>query len=324
LNLIKKVVLKTIMKLRTKFSLAAVMLVVLVIVSVAVVLFIFESKMLKQEIMSSYERQAVSLAEVAKESVVINDELVILNYLKLLKRSSNETSYAMFVSKTGYVIAHTDVNQLGSTLNDELWNKILTSNKIQKNLWVYNNQKIVEFSLPVMLKNEKVGYVRLGLLEDAINKNIQQNLNKTRDRILLVSVFAVFLGILGSLILAQTMTKPIKKLAEGAIKIGEGKLDTVIEVKGKDELAGLAKEFNQMAQKLKELDRMKEDFMSSVTHELRSPLTAIKGYINLMLEGRAGPLTDRQKEFLTIVSNNTARLRRFINDILDLAKIEAA
>ena len=311
------------MKLRTKFSLAAVMLVVLVIVSVAVVLFIFESKMLKQEIMLSYERQAVSLAEVAKESVVINDELVILNYLKLLKRSSNETSYAMFVSTTGYVIAHTDVNQLGSTLNDELWNKILTSNKIQKNLWVYNNQKIVEFSLPVMLKNEKVGYVRLGLLEDAINKNIQQNLNKTRDIILLVAVFAVVLDILGSLILAQTMTKPIKKLAEGATKIGEGKLDTVIEVKGKDELAGLAKEFNQMAQKLKELDRMKEDFMSSVTHELRSPLTAIKGYINLMLEGRAGSLTDRQKEFLTIVSNNTARLGRFINDILDLAKIEA-
>jgi len=119
------------------------------------------------------------------------------------------------------------------------------------------------------------------------------------------------------------MTGPIKKLVKGAGLIGEGKLDTVIDVKSKDEIGNLAQEFNRMAQRLKEIEKMKEDFMSSVTHELRSPMTAVKGYVNLILDGKAGPMSEKQREYLTIVRNNTARLGRFINDILDLAKIEA-
>lgn len=311
------------MKLRAKIGLTSVGLVLIVIIATAIILFIFERQTLLRNVEEANIKQVQALSEVAKESLIINDELVLLNYLKLIKKNSPEIEYASFVSTVGVVIAHTDVNQLGTNVNDIFWDKIVNTNQLHKNSGEYNGKKIVEFSVPVIFKNEKYGYARLGLLQDVINKNIQTELNKTRNRILIVALVALVLGMAGSTILAQTMTKPIKLLAEGAAKIGEGKLDTIIQVKSKDEIGNLARDFNEMAQKLKELDRMKEDFMSSVTHELRSPLTAIKGYIGLLLEGRAGPLTDRQKEFLTIVNNNTARLGRFINDILDLAKIEA-
>jgi signal transduction histidine kinase/DNA-binding response OmpR family regulator len=72
---------------------------------------------------------------------------------------------------------------------------------------------------------------------------------------------------------------------------------------------------------LKELDRAKSDFVTAVTHDLRSPLTAITGFIDLLRD--AGPLNEQQNEFVSHARQSTAKMRRLIDDLLDLAKIEA-
>ena len=74
---------------------------------------------------------------------------------------------------------------------------------------------------------------------------------------------------------------------------------------------------------LRELDRMKDQFVSTVSHELRTPITAIIGYLELMLDGEAGELTEQQARFLDIVSRNSDRLFRLVNDILTVARIDA-
>jgi two-component system phosphate regulon sensor histidine kinase PhoR len=119
------------------------------------------------------------------------------------------------------------------------------------------------------------------------------------------------------------MTRPIKVLVKGADLIGRGKLDTKIKVDRKDELSLLASEFNQMAERLKKLDQMKKDFLSGVTHDLRSPLAAIESYVNEMLEGGVEQFAKTGIEDLITIKNNTVRLSHFINDLLDTAKIEA-
>ena len=73
---------------------------------------------------------------------------------------------------------------------------------------------------------------------------------------------------------------------------------------------------------LKDIERKTNDLLSFVTHELRSPLTSISMYIDLFLAGQAGTPTGAQKEFLFVMKNSTDRLAKFINDFLDLAKIE--
>jgi PAS domain S-box-containing protein len=75
--------------------------------------------------------------------------------------------------------------------------------------------------------------------------------------------------------------------------------------------------------RLKELDRMKSEFVSNVSHELRTPLTAIKGSVDNMLDGITGPLTEKQTRYLSRIKSNTDRLGRLITDLLDLSKIEA-
>jgi len=76
-------------------------------------------------------------------------------------------------------------------------------------------------------------------------------------------------------------------------------------------------------QRLKELDKMKSDFVSNVSHELRTPLTAIKGSVDNMLDGLTGPINEKQLRYLTRVKSNVDRLSRLINDTLDLSKIES-
>lgn len=75
--------------------------------------------------------------------------------------------------------------------------------------------------------------------------------------------------------------------------------------------------------KQKELDQMKSDFVSSVSHELRNPMGAIQQSISVILTGTAGPITDHQKKFLTNAERNLTRLGILIDDLLDLAKLEA-
>ena len=74
---------------------------------------------------------------------------------------------------------------------------------------------------------------------------------------------------------------------------------------------------------LKEVERMKTEFVSTVSHELRTPLTAIRGSLGLVLAGTTGPVASKTRDLLQIALQNTERLIRLINDILDVERIEA-
>lgn len=76
-------------------------------------------------------------------------------------------------------------------------------------------------------------------------------------------------------------------------------------------------------ERLRELDRMKDDFVASVSHELRTPLTSIRGYLDLVREGEAGELTGEAQHFLSVVDRNVDRLLRLVGDLLSVAQVDA-
>jgi len=85
---------------------------------------------------------------------------------------------------------------------------------------------------------------------------------------------------------------------------------------------GYLKTFQDLTSE-REIDRLKSEFLSTVSHDLRTPLTSIKGYVDLILDGDAGEISDIQREFLEIVKHNNDRLVKLINDVLDISKIES-
>jgi PAS domain S-box-containing protein len=106
-------------------------------------------------------------------------------------------------------------------------------------------------------------------------------------------------------------------LSISPIRDAEGKIVSFLRV-AKD-----ISEKRRFERRLKELDRMKSDFVSNVSHELRTPLTAIKGSVDNMLDGLTGSLNEKQVRYLARIKSNTDRLSRLINDLLDLSRIES-
>ncbi len=311
------------MRLRTKFSFFAILILVVALLGMSVILFIFEKKHLLQTMRESQVNAIKGLAEICKEAIISEDDLLLMNYIKVVKRNKG-VIYAMFVDEKGKVVVHTDTNLLGYVYRDPVGSKAQNSEDLV--IQSYKGKEggeLVDVSFPVLLGQDRLGTARIGFSKVVLNSIVEETLSLTRRRILVVTGVAFSFGIFGAFILAQLMGRPIKKLTEGAKSIGQGNLEQKISVRSRDELGDLAGEFNRMAKKLKELDQMKDDFVSSVSHELRSPLTSIKGYVDFILRGKSGPLNKKLVEYLTIVKNNTSRLGMFINDILDLAKIEA-
>jgi signal transduction histidine kinase len=87
--------------------------------------------------------------------------------------------------------------------------------------------------------------------------------------------------------------------------------------------AAIAIDNARLFEKVKEANAAKSEFMSTASHELKLPMTSIKGYSKLMQMGAAGPLTDKQEEFLTIITSNVDRMNRLVSDLLDVSRIEA-
>ncbi len=180
------------------------------------------------------------------------------------------------------------------------------------------------------LAREKI-VVRPGVSAEAVvgfsvrelKTEVQEALRGAAHRIVLVSTVALAMGIIMALILSGHLIRPVRAIAQGTRKIAKGELNFRLSLQRGDEIGQLAADFNRMAERLGEVDRMKEDFVSNVTHELRSPLGAIQSYVNLMVDDLRSGRHENTMDHLTVVRNNATRLAKFVNDILDLAKIEA-
>ena len=138
-----------------------------------------------------------------------------------------------------------------------------------------------------------------------------------------LSLGGIMAAILFAYVHARRMSRPLKKLAQGLLRVGRGEFHGVLDVRAPKEVGELVQTFNWMATRLAELDRMKADFIAHVSHELRTPLTGIQEGTALLLEQIPGPLTVTQQQILGVVRNHSTRLARLITSILDLSKMEA-
>jgi signal transduction histidine kinase len=154
----------------------------------------------------------------------------------------------------------------------------------------------------------------------------------TRDTAILVAA-GLIAGLTGALLLftglITSMRRPLEELVAAAGRLAGGDRSVRVEVGGLSETATLGKAFNEMATELEreaserdQLDRMKDEFVLTASHELRSPLTSVQGFAELLMMERDS-LTPRQVETVEIILDNCRHLVRLLNDLLDLARSDA-
>ena len=140
---------------------------------------------------------------------------------------------------------------------------------------------------------------------------------------IVIIFFAVMFGTIFAYFFTRSVCSPIKILKDATDRIADGDLDYRIEVTARDEIGTLGTAFNQMCNKLKEMDQMKSEFVSNISHNLKTPLTAIREANDLLLEKIAGPISEPQIKLLTIIKEDAHQLTIMINDLLDISRVEA-
>ncbi|OGR87843.1 MAG: hypothetical protein A3A86_00365 [Elusimicrobia bacterium RIFCSPLOWO2_01_FULL_60_11] len=310
------------MKIRARFALFSIFLTAVIVLGTSYASLFFLKALVLKEIETGQISVAQNLRKVCEESLISRDPILAVNYIETLQRTVKGIAYAVFVNtQSGLVLGKNEafLDTVGAD-KDVL---ARTPGGPKEILTAASGKRIINFTDDVVLQS-KAGTVYLGFFEEKVEANVRESIQKITRIIVYVSSGAFLIGFLISLIFAIQFTKPINQLAQGAKAIGEGNLDTQINIDRKDEIGFLADEFNTMAVKLKELDRLKDDFVSSVSHELRSPLTAISGYAELLTMKPIDQLNpEKTKKALDIIVESTSRLTAFVNDILDVAKIKA-
>jgi len=147
------------------------------------------------------------------------------------------------------------------------------------------------------------------------------------ERATWVAWVASALTVLGAILLGTilwlSISGPLRRLADGTRTLARGQFEHRIEDRSRSEFGALARDFNLMAERLDELEELKRDFVSHVSHELKGPLAAIQETILVLLDELAGPLTDRQRHLLELSEGSSKRLSRMISDLLEISRLEA-
>ncbi|WP_289355851.1 HAMP domain-containing sensor histidine kinase [Paenibacillus sp. S-12] len=139
--------------------------------------------------------------------------------------------------------------------------------------------------------------------------------------ILMVLVVVLVVGSICFVIAAQYVVLPVKRMTAATRRMAKGDFTTELRIKRKDEIGELADSFNNMAKELNQLEQMRQDFVSNVSHEIQSPLTSILGFAKA-LKNNVVPEPKRER-YLQIIMTESERLSRVSENLLQLASLES-
>ncbi|MRN54677.1 HAMP domain-containing sensor histidine kinase [Paenibacillus monticola] len=149
-----------------------------------------------------------------------------------------------------------------------------------------------------------------------------QNENVLNRMMLLMLLFGLLIGSLCILIAARYLVKPIQALTQATKRLAKGDFDVEIKTKHVDEMGALTRSFNEMASELKQLEQMRQDFVSNISHEIQTPLTSISGFALAMKNSNLVAENERNY-YLDIVIAESGRLSRLSDNLLKLASLDS-
>lgn len=179
----------------------------------------------------------------------------------------------------------------------------------------YYENKVMIVSEPIISDGDILGVIRF----ITSLKDVDTTINTILIFFFSISVVVLGIGILISIVIANSIINPIKSLTKVAEKMADGNLKIRSEIEGNDEVTKLAVTLNLMADELEKREQMKNEFISSVSHELRTPLTAIKGWAITLND----ETTDKEtlKVGFEIIENETDRLSVMVEELLGFSRI---
>ncbi|MCH7647412.1 MAG: sensor histidine kinase [Thaumarchaeota archaeon] len=200
------------------------------------------------------------------------------------------------------------------------------SSSKSKHLFDYSEDHPDEAALFIAVKDKGFSTYQgdgWSLILEIHSKDLFAEVIKTQNNFIIFSTIITVISIVFAALISGRITNPIIDLEEATKKITRGDLNIKIELKGQKEIRDLAKSFNLMTNSLKETDQKKEEFITMISHELKTPLMPIMLNIEQLLDEKyLGKINEKQKKALMSIFNSAENLKILINDILDVNRLE--
>jgi signal transduction histidine kinase len=178
-----------------------------------------------------------------------------------------------------------------------------------------NDERYAEVAFPLYTSSGTV------ILFSSSLRDTLANVELVQRRVLLAAVPALLVAALLGYGLASVFARRIRRLERAADRIAGGRFDEPVVVSGRDELAQLASAFERMRGRLSQLERARREFIANASHELRTPIFSLGGFVELMANEDLDD--DTRREFLATMQEQIARLQKLATDLLDLSRLDA-
>ena len=177
---------------------------------------------------------------------------------------------------------------------------------------------LVSVPIPDAVTGECVGIVLVSSPMESTTTMIQ----KISDIFLFVSLLVILVSVLVMTVFARSQSRPLQDMARTANAFGHGDLTARVKLEGdySEEVEELALAFNNMASSLQKSEYQRQEFVANVSHELKTPMTTIGGYIDGILDGTIPP--EKSRHYMQIVSDETKRLSRLVRSMLDISRLQ--
>ena len=152
-------------------------------------------------------------------------------------------------------------------------------------------------------------------------EDVTETVDLIRRRVLVAGAGALFIAILGGYLVAGRLARRVQRLEHAAEQVAAGRFVPPLPVDSEDELGELTRAFNEMQGKLERVDRARREFIANASHELRTPIFSLGGFVELLRDEELD--VHARAEFLQAVAEQVERLQKLATDLLDLSRLDA-
>ncbi len=201
--------------------------------------------------------------------------------------------------------------------DDALARRAVLTEHSQSGFGRFGPQEIGIVAQPLMYKGEPTWLAMYSRDLD----DVAETVTFVRERLLIASLAALLLALVGGYLVAQALARRVRRLETAAAEMAEGRFIEPLPVDSRDELGQLTRTFNEMQEQLRQVDVARKEFIATASHELRTPIFSLGGFVELLQDEDLDEATRR--EFLDTMSEQVARLQKLSVDLLDLSRLDA-
>lgn len=161
------------------------------------------------------------------------------------------------------------------------------------------------------------------IIEAIVSKYNTEQVQQIHQKSILIMIALIFCIIIGSILMffaTKRISKPIKYISDVTKEVSKGNFDISINYENDDEIGVLAENFNTMIKELKNMEYLRKDFISNVSHEFKTPIASIQGFVELLKNNEVSQ--DKKEEYINIIIDETERLSKLTSNMLKISRLD--